>query len=53
MKKRLRTRHKIYLGVKIRLESGAFKVYQFGFRTMLKATSFIEKLKANGLLTNP
>ena len=53
MKKKLRIRHKMYLGVKIKLHTGVFEVYKFGFNSIVKAQNFIDKLRANGLLTNP
>lgn len=50
--KKQRTRHRMYLNVKIRLEDGIFKVYSFGFNSLISAIRFIDKLKANGIITN-
>lgn len=53
MNRKLRPRFKMYLNVKIFMEKNTFKVYQFGFNSIVKARLFIEKLQAHGIITNP
>ncbi|BFG69619.1 hypothetical protein KACHI17_05000 [Sediminibacterium sp. KACHI17] len=48
-----RKRFKMYLNVRIYIEKNVFKVYQFGFNSIVKARLFIEKLHSNGIITNP
>ncbi len=49
----MRKRFKMYLNVRIYFEKNVFRVYQFGFNSIVKARLFIDKLQANGIITNP